>query len=773
MSLYGTGRREACLAVFVLSVLAFLVQAPAMLGWSATTPGLGEAGVTQGQLLPALADAAAVLARGDWPWWNPYARLGEPFTLSGLQPLYPGFWPLLWRPFGGLPYVMAAHGTLAALLMYRFIRVQPCSRYVAFLGGGLWSLGWFFHAQLDRLPEAAACAWFPLALESAWRLTRPGSRRGATAGLAVALAAMAMTGGFAVTGVGLLALVLMTLWNLWRLGQSDRLASLRSLVLGAAIALLLSAPAWLDLLQFATVLQASDPGSAPIPLAASLGVLSPTLLSADLLAQVQPDRPSPDSLAVALFPGTAALLFAVMGFVRPSPAQPRWPWLALAGLGLLLAVDAPGAGTLRDLTGLATARPGASLLLLHIGLLVLACNGLNAFLDAPYRRPVAIPLLATVCVLGAGTAAGAILLQPGPSGSAVLCWMGDLDAGAMTAAAEVARRALLPTTCVLLLLGLMFLVWRRMGVLRFKLALAIVVLAEVATFASLAAARRRVPSAPPTSIATQDRVLALDDRTLGEMTHGTPRVRGINRSGDSILVRSAAFLDEIAPGALQTGERILAGLPPRLAVSTGLAALAQVRALPDVHATLGDLTAPPASPGGARAVSSGSLPWARLVFDAVHAEGIPLAREALRALTGEPGRAVIESARPERTVADANASVEVLARHANAAHLRVDAGTGNGWLVVAEAHAPGWHATVDGRPAEIAIANLAFQAIAIPPGSHEVSLEYRPWAMTAGLPLALLGALLGLGVIALEQRRPPRSVEAAQPRILKKTPSRP
>ena len=775
MSLYGTGRLEACLAVGVLAVLAFVAQAPALLGYTTAAPPSGEAAVTSSVFLPAIADAAAVLAQGEWPWWNPFARLGEPFTVSGLQPLYPGFWPLLWFGIGALPTVMALHGALASLLMYRFVRAQPTSRFVAFLGGGLWGLGWFFQAQLDRLPEAAACAWLPLCLESLWRLTRPGNRRGATAALAVGVAAMVMTGGFAVTRVALLALGLMTAWNIQRLGASDRLATLGSLAIGGLGALLLCAPAWLDWLQFAAVLEPADPLGTPLPAGAVWGVLSPTLLSSDALHELGPRLVARESLALALFPGTATLLFAVMGFVRPSPAQPRWPWLTLAALGLYLSVDAPGAGFLRDATGLASARPGATLLLLHLGLLVLACNGLNAFLDAPYRRPVAIPLLATASVLSAGAAAGALLLQPELSGGALLGWLGGHGVDAIEAAAAVARRALLPTTSVLLLLGLMFLVWRRMGVLRFKQALAAVVLAEVLTFATLESARRPLPAAPlDTPVAQFDlaapgRVLALDAPSLAAMTHGAVRVRGINRSGDSILVRSATFLDEVAPGALHAGERIHAALPARVALSPGLAALAQIQPVPDAYAALGDPhVGPPPTPGGARPVPVGPLPWARLVFDAEHADGPELARLALHALAATPERVLLEGAEPGKLAADAAASVQVLARGANTTHLRVDARTGNGWLLVAEAHAPGWQATLDGKPAPLAIANLTFQAIAIPPGAHEVTLEYRPWAASTGLALAFAGALLCIALIALEQRRPPRQVELSAPRILKK-----
>jgi hypothetical protein len=51
---------------------------------------------------------------------------------------------------------------------------------------------------------------------------------------------------------------------------------------------------------------------------------------------------------------------------------------------------------------------------------------------------------------------------------------------------------------------------------------------------------------------------------------------------------------------------------------------------------------------------------------------------------------------------------------------------GPGYVVVVEAFAPGWKATVDGVPAAVQRANVAFRAVAVPPGRHRVELRYRP-----------------------------------------------
>ena len=62
-------------------------------------------------------------------------------------------------------------------------------------------------------------------------------------------------------------------------------------------------------------------------------------------------------------------------------------------------------------------------------------------------------------------------------------------------------------------------------------------------------------------------------------------------------------------------------------------------------------------------------------------------------------------------------------------------------LVVAQAYYYCWRATVDGTPAPLWRANYAYQALEVPPGRHEVRLEYVDWAFRAGAGISV-GALL-------------------------------
>jgi hypothetical protein len=140
---------------------------------------------------------------------------------------------------------------------------------------------------------------------------------------------------------------------------------------------------------------------------------------------------------------------------------------------------------------------------------------------------------------------------------------------------------------------------------------------------------------------------------------------------------------------------------------------------------------------------------ARLVADE------PAAAQALRELT--PGKVALleeQSLDPgERAqVAQLGGASDVVAGRIVAfgrTHLvaEVDAPRA-GVVVVAESYHPGWSATVDGQPAHIVPANLAFRGLLVGPGAHRIELRFHlgpagwlmllsPLAFVVGLALAL------------------------------------
>jgi len=65
-----------------------------------------------------------------------------------------------------------------------------------------------------------------------------------------------------------------------------------------------------------------------------------------------------------------------------------------------------------------------------------------------------------------------------------------------------------------------------------------------------------------------------------------------------------------------------------------------------------------------------------------------------------------------------------------------------GYVVLADAWAPGWRARVDGRDEPILKADVLFRAIEVGAGRHEVDMRYRPRSVVLGLGVSVLGAAL-------------------------------
>ncbi len=74
-----------------------------------------------------------------------------------------------------------------------------------------------------------------------------------------------------------------------------------------------------------------------------------------------------------------------------------------------------------------------------------------------------------------------------------------------------------------------------------------------------------------------------------------------------------------------------------------------------------------------------------------------------------------------------------------------------GYLVLADSYDPGWQVRVDGRPARLLRANLAFRAVALPAGRHRVEMVYRPRLVLVGVAVSLV-TLLGVAFLLARSR---------------------
>lgn len=74
-----------------------------------------------------------------------------------------------------------------------------------------------------------------------------------------------------------------------------------------------------------------------------------------------------------------------------------------------------------------------------------------------------------------------------------------------------------------------------------------------------------------------------------------------------------------------------------------------------------------------------------------------------------------------------------------------------GIVVLVDTYDPGWRVTVDGRPAPLLRANVAFRGVPVPAGRHLIEQVYRPWTVVYGLAATALAAVLGLAVIVRDR----------------------
>jgi hypothetical protein len=76
------------------------------------------------------------------------------------------------------------------------------------------------------------------------------------------------------------------------------------------------------------------------------------------------------------------------------------------------------------------------------------------------------------------------------------------------------------------------------------------------------------------------------------------------------------------------------------------------------------------------------------------------------------------------------------------------------WLFVADANYPGWTASIDGRDVPVLSAQILGKAVAVPPGDHVVTIQFRSLSLLLGLGIS--GFTLIAVALMLMYRRSPR-----------------
>lgn len=759
MSLFGTGRREGFLAGLLLVVLALIQHAPGLffgrvrapLAETTASEPWREAATNRDVLIPAMQRAGAVVADGVLPTWNPYARLGEPFAASGAPVLHAPFWLLaIGDGRRQLELLLFLHTALACVLAYRMLRTMAISRFAAFVAGGTYGLGQAMTTALDRLPEAAAMALLPWTVAASWRCLFAMRRTAPARWLALALAAGFCTGGHATAALGAMLAVSGFAVGLLAIERSERGPALRAL--GAAFALcgLLTAPLWLGALEFRGTLDAPRDGDGGIPVTGLLALLAPGLFGGTGSHALRAAVGNADPMTLALYPGAIALFVALLGLMRPKRTRHSLFWFGVAGAGLVLATSGAVGDVARAVVGVTTAKPGVALALFHVAVCVLAALALESFFDAPGSRRFATPIACWIVVaLAAGTGLAFVVV---PSfGDVIVAGLLDGLVFDDVDRAELLRRVAAPSLAGLGL-AVSFLVWRRLGILRFKAAVATIALGEAVVLALGCVPREAlIPHATTTDLAGGTRVLCTDDAARATADALPPATRRIDADGASMVGRTRRLFDALAPDFVALLGRAHVGAldVPALLAPPFREALAAGIVLGD-RAPFGFtplVAAPgPADPGASHAPAHrAAADRVRLAWRAVPVADPKAATRAMTSVARNVGDAVVVEGSspgfvPKRP---STASViETLVDRPDQVVLHVDVNDGRGWLVLADAFAQGWRCRVDGEPRRILPADVAVRAVELREGPHEVVFEYAPWATRFGLPMTAFGLVL-------------------------------
>jgi hypothetical protein len=752
-----------------------------------------------------------------WPLWDPYTSFGQPLLADpSAQVLYPLTWMnLLMRPWVYYTLLVVSHLTLSGLGAFRLGRALGLTEGGAFTGGCLWILSGPYLSLVNVTHHFTGASWLPWVLFAAERAVH--SRRVSAALVWGATMAGQIVAGSAdmcaLTWVVAAGLLLRRLdWRRWRANT----AVIGSGLLAGVAAIGLSAALWWPALD---VVQRSARRSLPEEVrqywsthpARLLEVVLPIpwrhlAVRPDLAREVYEDR---DPFLHVLYLGLPALALVLAGLGHRRRGLVTLA-LAVMGGALLLALGryTPAHGWLVTLVPPAGVirYPQKAMVLFGAVFALLAGLGFDAWPEAHehrvrWRLGVVLPLAALTAVVWLGLAG--LTAAPGEVERAVVgTAVPDSDRPRVLA---IMASRLLPSAVALTLatlLGALALRPRWSGRVAWLVALVAVAdlffahrddnpTAHRDLFRSRPAVLAQLPQDDRSRLYVYDylRLAGSSERHLGRKD---PYLLARAPAGWTRLETSTlAMRDALVPPVAGTWGREssfeidfrglyseeLAGLTLALDAAEGtpahsrllrIGAVRHVVALHtpgfedlDLVASVPDLLVDPIRVLGVR----DTLPRAYVASGIRVADGPDAVAVMVHPSFDARREIVLPAGRPQPPNPRLSAECTIL--HARpdgidlAARLSQD-----GYVVLVDAFDPGWRASVDGRAAPVLRANLAFRAVPVPAGAHEISLRYRPTAVVAGLALSL-ATLVGCAGAALigalrHRQRSPRATETDQ-----------
>ena len=771
--------RPAVCALFALGALAALLFAPVLFG--------GRVFYERDIHLWFWGQAETFVrcvAAGSWPVWDPYLAFGHPIWANpGAQVLYPVTWVnLLVQPSRFYTLYVVLHFLFAGLGTYLFGRRIGMGFPAALAAAAFWTASGPFLSFASLWQHYAGVAWLPwvlLAGETAW--SEPSGRRSLAWGAAAA--GQALTGSL---DMCVMTAAVSAAWLVPRSLPLDGPLTRRRLTAAAgalAWAVALSAALWMPALELLHRVRRI----AIMPAAIAEWSLHPAGLG-QLLLPLWPQRfPLRPELRDALFDGRGEPLLASLYLglaLLPLVAaaftgRGRRSALMLAAIGagavlVALGRHTPVLAALLQFQPLRMLRyPSKVVVLAAFVWALLAGLGLDTWLaDVRGRRMPAVAAGAAGALMAAALG-GFALLRPGAVAARFLAPGADAHAIVAPAAGSVLFAALLSGSATALAAG------RARGAPLAAAALAIL---------DLAVAQRAVnPTAPAAALVPPPMTLRALDRDpttrifafsyevqraapplrrppLGnpfEVASGPQPDAGVARASglQSYLHSSVASRWGLATGyeadALGIGTRELLDLDMLLLDSEETPSFLRMLRLGAVDYVIAlhregleelDLVGVFPSPF-ARPIHVYRVPDPLARVFAVGAARVLDERAAYAALLDprfDPRHEVVLSEGQPATGCCAESRLVEYAPD----RIRADVETpAPAHLVVVDAWTPEWRATVDGRPAPVLRANVAFRAVPVPAGRHRVELRYRPRSIRDGLVGSGLAVLAAVAVV--------------------------
>ena len=151
------------------------------------------------------------------------------------------------------------------------------------------------------------------------------------------------------------------------------------------------------------------------------------------------------------------------------------------------------------------------------------------------------------------------------------------------------------------------------------------------------------------------------------------------------------------------------------------------------------------------------LPRALIVPQALSVPDDAAALATMRAASFDPAQTVVLNGAPAHVGQDVTRSVPYKADIVSdePEHVVIETnGEGAGWLMLLDAWYPGWRATIDGAPVEVARADVLFRAVPVPAGQHRVEFVFVPLSLWMGVGISLMTLALCVAAIIALSRRP-------------------